>query len=588
MIQSSAVTSARGYPEGHGGPRGGGGDDRRHRIVARALPAAAVALVAFGAGAIVGARHTGGEQDAAQRFARAWVREDFGAMHRMLTENARARTSAGALADAYRTTAATATATTVRVGDAREPDDGAVSVPVQVRTRLFGTISGTVRLPVREQEGEHRIAWAPHLTFPDVPAGVELERTIRLPSRAALLASDGTVLARGPDRTSEDPELAASIAGTLGPIPPDRALEFEEKGVPDDALVGLTGLERALDDRLRGTPGGELRAGDDTIAVAVPRPAEPVRTSIDPEVQRAAVLALAGRLGGVVALDPRTGRVRAAAGIGLSGLQPPGSTFKIITLAAALEAGVTRMSERFEVLTQTTLEGVALENANGESCGGTLIETFAHSCNSVFAPLGAELGAERLVAAAERFGFNSDPPIPGAATSTIPPAEEIGDDLAVGSSAIGQGRLQASALQTALMSATIAARGVRPVPTLEGDRAVRPGTRAVPADIARKVARAMRAVVEDGTGTAAAIEGFGVAGKTGTAELRTTVAPEPGDTAVAPAPEDDPTDTSAWFAAYAPFREPELAVAVLLVEAGAGGDVAAPATKLVLEAGLAD
>ena len=554
----------------------------------RALPAAVVALLAFGVGAIIGARHTSGAQQAAAAFARAWEHEDYAAMHALLTEDAQAQTSLDGLARAYRTAGATATARDMRVGDPREAEDDRVAVPVRVRTRLFGTIRDAVRLPVRESGGEHRIAWEPHMTFPGVPAGRRLERSTRLPSRAAIVASDGTVLARGPDRTSDDPELAASIAGQLGPIPPERAIELRAAGVPEDAQVGITGLERALDARLRGTPGGELRAGAKTLAVSAPRPAEPVRTSIDPDVQRAAVAALAGRLGGVVALDPQTGRVRGAAGIGLSGLQPPGSTFKIITLAAALEAKITRMSERFPVQTETTLEGVGLENANGESCGGTLLESFAHSCNTVFAPLGAELGAEGLVAAAEKFGFNEEPPIGGAATSTIPPAEEIGDDLAVGSSAIGQGRLQARALQLAVVAATIARGGVRPVASLESDREARDGPRAVPEPIARQVARAMRAVVRYGTGTAAAIEGARVAGKTGTAELRTTVAPEPGDTAVAPAPEEDPTDTSAWFSAYAPFRKPRLAVGVLLVEAGAGGDVAAPAAKMVLEAGLKD
>jgi len=96
----------------------------------------------------------------------------------------------------------------------------------------------------------------------------------------------------------------------------------------------------------------------------------------------------------------------------------------------------------------------------------------------------------------------------------------------------------------------------------------------------------MRRVVEDGTGVNAAIEGVGVAGKTGTAELRTTQVadPPPGTEAITPA--DDLTDTDAWFSAYAPIRRPRVAVGVLLVESGAGGDTAAPAAKLVLEAAL--
>jgi cell division protein FtsI/penicillin-binding protein 2 len=265
----------------------------------------------------------------------------------------------------------------------------------------------------------------------------------------------------------------------------------------------------------------------------------------------------------------------------MSGLQPPGSTFKILTLAGALEAGVTKPSSRYDVATAATLEGVELQNANGESCGGTLIESFAHSCNSVFGPLGAELGPRRLVSTAERFGFNRPPAIDGAATSTIPAAAEIGDDLAVGSSAIGQGRVQASTLQMALAAAAVADRGRMPRPTLL--RSARPSsTPAMSPRIARIVDRGMRAVVRYGTGTAAAIDGVTVAGKTGTAELRQTQGTTMGETVV----EGDTTDTTAWFAAYAPAKRPRIAVAVMLVEAGAGGAVAAPAARTVLAEGL--
>ena len=126
MIQSSAVTSARGYPEGDDPPHGDRGGERRHRIFARALPAVVLALLAFGAGAIVGARHTSGEEDVAAAFARAWERGDYTAMHAMLTENARAQTSVDGLARAYRTAAATATEHDLQVGDAREPEDDEV------------------------------------------------------------------------------------------------------------------------------------------------------------------------------------------------------------------------------------------------------------------------------------------------------------------------------------------------------------------------------------------------------------------------------------------------------------------------------
>ncbi len=238
----------------------------------------------------------------------------------------------------------------------------------------------------------------------------------------AILARDGTPIAQGEARLSELDPLASEIAGRVGPAPPEREEELAARGVPDGAPVGLTGLEREFDSELAGTAGGELLAGRRILASAEPEPGRDVRTTIDPDVQRAAVQALAGRYGGIAAVRPRTGEVLALAGVAFSAPQPPGSVFKIITLAGALEAGTVRRNESFPVETAATLEGVELENAHGESCGGSLINSFAHSCNSVFAPMGAELGAEQLVAAAERFGFNEDPGLIGAARSTIPAA----------------------------------------------------------------------------------------------------------------------------------------------------------------------
>jgi cell division protein FtsI/penicillin-binding protein 2 len=324
------------------------------------------------------------------------------------------------------------------------------------------------------------------------------------------------------------------------------------------------------------------------LATVAPVPGRDVRTTIDPDIQRAAVQALAGRYGGIAAVRPRTGEVLALSGVAFSAPQPPGSVFKIITLAGALEAGTVEPRDRFPVETAATLEGVELQNSHGESCGGRLIDAFAHSCNSVFAPMGAELGAEKLVAAAERFGFNEDPGLAGAARSTIPAAGEIGDDLAVGSTAIGQGKVLTTPLQMALVAAAIGSEGRRTRPTLLKGAATE-ATQATPPEVARYVTRAMRAVVRDGTGVGAAIPGVRVAGKTGTAELRSTVSedpvpPEPGE----PPPEEDITDTDAWFAAFAPSRDPEVAVCVLFVAQGAGGETAAPAARVVLEAALKD
>ncbi|HEY4279850.1 MAG TPA: penicillin-binding transpeptidase domain-containing protein [Conexibacter sp.] len=216
------------------------------------------------------------------------------------------------------------------------------------------------------------------------------------------------------------------------------------------------------------------------------------------------------------------------------------------------------------------------------------MQSFADSCNSVFGPIGARLGARALLDVAQRYGFNTPLGIPGAATSTIPPAS-LTDDLALGSSAIGQGEVQATALQMAIVAATIAEGGKRPVPTLQlgvTPRFVRVTSRRV----AHEVSEMMDAVVKEGTGAAAQISGVDVAGKTGTAELRSTVPPPDGDDDNSDnsdsSSEDDVPDTDAWFVGYAPEQTAKVTVGVMFSEAGAGGDVAAPAAREVLVTGL--
>ena len=129
------------------------------------------------------------------------------------------------------------------------------------------------------------------------------------------------------------------------------------------------------------------------------------------------------------------------------------------------------------------------------------------------------------MATAERFGFNRDPGLVGAARSTLPAAPEVGDDLAVGSTAIGQGQVLATPLLMAGIAAAVAEAGLQPRPTLR--EGAPPRRAASPAPVARIVRRFMREVVKSGTGVAAAIPGVAVAGKTGTAELRDTTNDDP-------------------------------------------------------------
>jgi penicillin-binding protein A len=552
----------------------------------RLSPLLIAALCAFVAGAAVGQAGDDPRRSAAQNFADAWARGDYAAMHALLTPEDRRKIPLERFAAAYRQAAKAATLSRVSVGRAGEPRGDVVTVPVDMRTRIFGTLPGQLTLPVVEDEQGAGVDWSRNLVHPGLRPGEKLNRSTRMPPRAAIQARDGTPLAEGEARLSELGALASEIAGRVGPAPPERAAELERRGVPPDMPVGLTGLEREFDEELSGTPGGDLRAGSRVIASVEPRRGSAVRTTIDPEVQRAAVEALAGRFGGIAVIRPRDGEVLGLAGIAYSAPQPPGSVFKIVTLAGALEDGVAKKSSKYPVQTSAVLEGVELQNAHGESCGGSLRDAFAHSCNSVFAPMGAELGARKLVRAAEKFGFNADPGLAGAMRSTIPAAGEIGDDLAVGSTAIGQGKVLATPLEFATIAGAIGERGMRVQPTLrKGGQPRR--TRATSEAVAGTIGRYMRQVVTSGTGVGASIKGVRVAGKTGTAELRDTTNDDPDPTDPnAPAP-DDTTDTNAWFAAYAPMKQPRVAVAVMLVGQGAGGETAAPAAKQVIEAALA-
>jgi penicillin-binding protein A len=581
--------------------------DEQSARMRRARPVVALAAVAFAIGAIVGANSGPSSADSlAARFVAQWARNDYAAMYADTDDASRHSLSADEFASTYHEAMRTATATTLRaIGKPRSGAGGFVTIPVRVTTRLFGTLTLPLRVKVVDgAEGGEAIAWSRSLAFPGMRNGETLSRRTTLPPRATLLARDGSVLAEGEatgagPRSSPLAESASAVVGEVGPIPSSRRIALEAQGVPSNAVVGTSGLERALDARLRGTPGGQLLAGQRVLASVAPHAARSVRTSVSPAVQRAAVAALGSQLGGVVALAP-TGQILAVAGIGLNSVQPPGSTFKMVTLTGVLDAHVATPRTTFPYATYATLDGVKLSNANGEECGGSLALAFAVSCNSVFAPLGVKLGAPRLVATAERFGFNHPPGVEGAAESTLPAASSINGELDVGSTAIGQGQVQASALQMAVVAASIADGGRRPRPTFT-PQALLPGERVTSAGVARTVRRLMIGVVRGGTGTSAAIPGVTVAGKTGTAELKTECTPDSEPVAEAESGESgsgesgssgcegaasEASNTDAWFASFAPALHPRIVVGVLLVKDGAGGDTAAPVAREVLEAGL--
>ena len=569
--------------------------ERRRRLVTRTLPLALVALVAFIVGVSAG---TGGspEKEAAQRFAKAWEAKNFKAMYAELNEASRARVSRKEFEAAYREAQEVSTAREVDAGSAGDAEDGSggkvVPVEVTVGTVAFGEVEGEVAIPF----ADGGVEWSPNLVFPGLEKGEELAADVELAERAPILARDGTALAEGPAEEREHPigSAAIDVTGEVGEASEEDQAALSRHGFPPETPVGISGLERAFNTRLAGKPGGSLLAvAEDgstvrTLAKSKPQPGAPVKTTIDPDLQESAVSALAGRVGGVAVLDARKGDVRALAGQAFSAPQPPGSTFKVITTTAALEAGAVGLDDEFEITNGVNVGGRFLNNANGEYCGGSFREAFAESCNAVFAPLGPAVGNDKLVETAEAYGFNSPPTLYAPEIvkevdpeeSTIP--TEIGEEIDLGVSAIGQGEVLATPLEMASVSQTVANDGVRLPNSIVLNPKLRPDAepvRVMSEQTANELTELMIGVVVEGTGTAGAIPQAQVAGKTGTAEL----GPKPGEEN-----SDNPVQIKdAWFTAFAPAEKPRLAVGVLLIEAeAAGGEVAAPIASEILSAGL--
>jgi peptidoglycan glycosyltransferase len=388
-------------------------------------------------------------------------------------------------------------------------------------------------------------------------------------------------------------------------------------------VYGFTGVERLQQPVLSGDDERLLvRRLSDYITGRQVQGGSVVLT-LDAKAQEAAYRGLAGKRGAVVALDPRTGAVLALAtnpsydptvltthdrnGItaayqklldapgdplvdrAVERTYPPGSTFKLITTAAALEDGYLPTT-RIPSPTVLDLPGTTanLSNFGGERCGDgkttTLADALRISCNTAFGALGMKLGQDRVRRQAEAFGFGSSGlrvPQP-VATSVFP------GDLTMAQTAqssIGQFDVRVTPLQMALVAAGIADEGLvmKPylvqqvqAPDLSVLSTATPQVlrRAVSAAVAQQLTAMMERVVTSGTGTLARIPGVRVAGKTGTAQHGTGEAPH------------------AWFVGFAPAEAPRVAVAVLVEDGGnlgseaTGGRVAAPIAKAVMQAVL--
>jgi penicillin-binding protein A len=271
-------------------------------------------------------------------------------------------------------------------------------------------------------------------------------------------------------------------------------------------------------------------------------------------------------------------------------LYPPGSTFKVVTATAALDSGKATPASIFDGHSPRTISGAPLANAGGENFGPiSLTDALTNSVNTVFAQVGERVGRGTLLEYMDRFGFNEKPKLdyPGdqMIASGIRDAKGRLVDSATGFDtgrvAIGQGGLEGAITVTPLQMAEVAAtvaNGGRLMKPRFADRIVRKDgrvkdrvepdlqTKVMKPETAKQLGEMMGKVVEEGTATAAALQGVRVAGKTGTAEVANRTA------------------NQAWFIAFAPIDKPKIAIAVTIERTqGQGGTVAAPIAKQVLE-----
>lgn len=408
-------------------------------------------------------------------------------------------------------------------------------------------------------------------------------------------------------RVYTEPEMWAPVTGYINPI-----------------LGSSTGMERAMNGVLSGTGSGQfLQRIDQIVSGQTPRGSSVVLT-LDAEVQRVAYESLRGYEGAVVAIDPATGRILALASTpsfdtnrlavhdaptataaydelladplrpledrAIGGrMNPPGSTFKLVTASAALSSGEYTATSTFPNPATWTLPGSSsvVTNHDGGTCGPgettTLATALLLSCNIPFAELAVELGEDAIRDEARKYGFDESFEIP---LQTDPSTYPEGlNDAQLALTGFGQGDVRATPLQMALVSAGIANEGVVMRPQMV-DRIVAPdlsvSEQYTPDDFGRALSTAdaaamtemMVANVSNGIASGARIDGVDVAGKTGTAENGP----------------DDPY--TLWFTGFAPAENPQVVVAVVLENgAGQGQDgssnlLAAPIGKAVMEAVL--
>lgn len=370
---------------------------------------------------------------------------------------------------------------------------------------------------------------------------------------------------------------------------------------------GRSGLEQTFNQYLLGQR--EVASFKDYIDQVMKKgkPGNDLILTLNYELQEEACKALGKEQGAIVALKPETGEVLALAvnptydpnrveedwkelasspsspllNRATQGRYPPGSSFKIITAAAAIQEEIASPDKVYEGPKELKVYGGRVTNYADQGYGQmTFKKAFAKSCNTIFAQVGLELGGKTLVDYAELFGLNEEIPFDlPLKPSEISPAGSM-DDLELAWTAVGQGRTLVTPFEMALVASAIGSEGIMMRPYLVKESRNYKGEivkqfggkslgRVVSKDTAKTVTDFMVEVVEEGTGVRAKSTQIPIAGKTGTAE------------------HSKKKDTHAWFVCFAPAHNSEVAVAVLIENGGLGGRVAAPIAKKIIEKAVA-
>lgn len=440
--------------------------------------------------------------------------------------------------------------------------------------------------------------------YQDMPSNNHTINKARYIKRGSIITADGLTLA----------ESIQQADGTYARSYPNGNLAAHVVGYYSQQY-GTMGIENTQNDTLTGSKDYSSWQNALNSLAGISEPGNSVQLTIDSRIQRAAEQALAGRVGAIVALDPRSGAVlawasaptfdntniqaaieaaNASGGADTSmydratlALYTPGSTFKVLTLASALENGLATLDTTYDSPGRMEIGGADVVSIGERGHGKiSLAKAFALSSNTVFGQVADGLGAEKLVATARAFGYGQQLGLDfTTAASVMPNPEEMTEwELAWAGAGqpVGQGHTpgpQATVMQNALMAATIANNGIAMNPYVVSQILAPDGTvlktthgrslgQAVSSGTAEQVKQAMLDVVQNGTGSAAAIAGVKVAGKTGTAETNNA-------------------NANSTFVGFAPYDTPTVAIAVVIEQNAKGEESAAAIGGQVLRAALA-